>query len=110
MLAAWPTVPATVVAERIGWEHSIRVLRTRVSDLRPVYLLPDPASRTSYAAGEIAQCDFWFPDIELPVEYGQVRTATTLPVLTTCAVTRGGLRRCWCIPVVARICSLVGGS
>jgi transposase len=33
-------------------------------------------------AGEIAQHDFWFPDIELPVGYGQTRTATQLPVLT----------------------------
>jgi hypothetical protein len=30
---------------------------------RPVYLPPDPGSRTSYVAGEIAQCDFWLPDI-----------------------------------------------
>lgn len=82
LLQAWPTMPATVVAERIGWEHSIRVLRTRVSELRPVYLPPDPASRTSYVPGEIAQCDFWFPDIEVPVGHGQVRTATRLPVLT----------------------------
>lgn len=82
LLQAWPSMPATVVAERIGWEHSIRVLRTRVSELRPVYLPPDPASRTSYAAGEIAQCDFWFPDVRIPVGAGQVRTATRLPVLT----------------------------
>ena len=47
-----------------------------------MYLPPDPASRTAYAAGEIAQCDFWFPDIELPVGFGQTRTATRLPVLT----------------------------
>jgi transposase len=47
-----------------------------------VYLPPDPASRTSYVAGEIAQCDFWFPDIEIPVGFGQSRTATLLPVLT----------------------------
>jgi len=33
-------------------------------------------------AGEIAQCDFWFPDVEVPVGFGQVRTATQLPVLT----------------------------
>ena len=82
LLQAWPTMPATVVAERIGWEHSIRLLRSRVSELRPVFLPPDPASRTSYVAGEIAQCDFWFPDIEVPVGFGQVRTATRLPVLT----------------------------
>jgi len=54
----------------------------RVAELRPVYLPPDPASRTAYAAGEIAQCDFWFPDIEIPAGFGQTRTATRLPVLT----------------------------
>ncbi|MCA1693390.1 MAG: IS21 family transposase [Actinobacteria bacterium] len=82
LLAMWPTMPATVVAERIGWSRSIRVLSGRVAELRPVYLPPDPASRTLYVAGEIAQCDFWFPDIELPVGFGQTRTAKQLPVLT----------------------------
>jgi transposase len=82
VLQAFPTMPATVIAQRIGWPYSIRTLSGRVAQLRPVYLPPDPASRTTYAAGEIAQCDFWFPDITLPVGYGQVRTATQLPVLT----------------------------
>lgn len=82
LLAAWPTMPATVVAERIGWTRSIRVLRTRVAELRPVYLPPDPASRTTYLPGEIAQFDFWFPDVTISVGAGQVRTATGLPVLT----------------------------
>ena len=82
LLSVTPTMPATVVAERIGWEHSIRILRTRVSELRPVYLPPDPASRTTYEAGELAQFDFWFPPIELPVGYGQSRTAKQLPVMT----------------------------
>jgi len=58
------------------------VLTERVRELRPVYLPPDPASRTSYVAGEIAQHDFWFPDIEIPVGFGQTRTAKQLPVLT----------------------------
>ncbi len=62
-----PTMPATVVAERIGWEHSMPDPADRVSDLRPVYLPPDPASRTTYEPGELAQFDFWFPTIELPV-------------------------------------------
>ena len=75
-------MPATVIAERIGWPYSIRTLSGRVAELRPVYLPPDPASRTVYVAGEIAQCDFWFPPIELPVGFGQVRTAKQLPVLT----------------------------
>jgi transposase len=82
LLQATPTMPATVIAERIGWPYSVRVLRDRVSELRPIYLPPDPASRTSYVAGEIAQCDFWFPPITVPVGFGQVRTAKQLPVLT----------------------------
>ena len=73
LLKAYPTMPATVIAERIGWTRSIRVLSARVAELRPVYLPPDPASRTNYAAGEIAQCDLWFPPIDLPVGFGQVR-------------------------------------
>jgi transposase len=75
-------MPATVIAERIGWDRGLTVLKERVRELRPVYLPPDPASRTTYAAGELAQCDFWFPDIELPAGFGQVRTAKRLPVLT----------------------------
>ena len=82
LLQATPTMPATVIAERIGWPYSIRVLSGRVAELRPMYLPPDPASRTVYLAGEVAQCDFWFPPIELPVGFGQHRTPTQLPVLT----------------------------
>jgi transposase len=82
LLKAYPTMPATVIAERIGWTRSIRVLSARVAQLRPGYLPVDPASRTSYVAGEVAQCDFWFPDIALPVGFGQSRTAKRLPVLT----------------------------
>ena len=54
LLAAYPAMPATVIAERVGWSRSVRVLSGRVAELRPVYLPPDPASRTSYVAGEIA--------------------------------------------------------
>jgi len=60
LLQACPTMPATVIAERIGWPYSIRTLSGRVAELRPIYVPSDPASRTSYLAGEIAQCDFWF--------------------------------------------------
>jgi transposase len=81
LLKAYPTMPATVIAERIGWTRSIRVLSARVAELRPVYLPPDPASRTAYGAGEVAQCDLWFPDITVPVGFGQTRSATRLPVL-----------------------------
>ena len=82
LLVAYPTMPATVIAERIGWPYSIRTLSGRVAQLRSWYLPPDPAGRTSYAPGEIAQCDFWLPDVVVPVGFGQARTATQLPVLT----------------------------
>jgi transposase len=71
-----------VIAERVGWPFGIRTLSGRVAELRPAYLPPDPAGRTVYQAGEIAQCDFWFPDICMPVGFGQTRTAKLLPVLT----------------------------
>jgi transposase len=82
LLETYPSMPATVIGGRIGWPYSIRTLSGRVAQLRPLYLPPDPASRTAYAAGELAQCDFWFPDISLPVGCGQMRTAKRLPVLT----------------------------
>jgi transposase len=110
LLAVNPRMPATVIAERIGWDRSIRVPSGRVAELRPAYLPPDPASRTAYAAGEIAQCDFWFPDITLPVGFGQVRTAARLPVLTMVTGTRGGPQRCWSRPAARRTCSPAGGS
>jgi transposase len=82
LLEGCPTMPATVIAERIGWTRGMTVLTGRVRELRPVFLPPDPASRTLYVAGEIAQNDFWFPDVEIPVGFGQTRTAKQLPVLT----------------------------
>ena len=89
LLRAYPQMPATVIAERIGWERGLTVLKDRVRELRPAYLPPDPASRTVYAAGEIAQCDLWFPPVMVPVGCGQVRRPAQLPVLTmVCAYSR----------------------
>lgn len=71
LLKVYPTMPATVIAERIGWDRSIRVLRDRVAERRPAYLPPDPASRTAYEPGEIAQCDLWFPPVMVPAGAGR---------------------------------------
>ncbi|HEX5088146.1 MAG TPA: IS21 family transposase [Nocardioides sp.] len=81
-LALVPTMPATVIAERVGWTRGITVFKERVAELRPAYVPPDPASRTTYVAGEIGQNDLWFPPIQLPVGFGQVRQPAQLPVLT----------------------------
>jgi transposase len=72
LLASWPTMPATVIAERIGWDRSLTVLEDRVRELRPLFVPPDPATRTEYRAGELAQCDLWFPPVDVPLGFGQV--------------------------------------
>jgi transposase len=71
LLESWPTMPATVIAERLGWIHSLTVLKDRVRELRPLFLPPDPASRTTYSPGELAQCDLWFPAVDVPLGFGQ---------------------------------------
>jgi transposase len=78
LLQAWPDMPATVIAERIGWSRSLTVLKDRVRELRPVYAPPDPVSRTSYLPGERAQCDLWFPPVEIPLGFGQVGSPPVL--------------------------------
>ena len=78
LLAEYPRMPATAIAERIGWERSLSVLKLRVRELRPVYLPADPVSRTAYQPGELAQCDLWFPPANIPLASG-----------------RPGARRCW---------------
>jgi transposase len=78
-LAKFPFMPATVIAERIGWEHGMTVLNERVRRLRPLYAPQDPSSRTVYEPGEIGQCDLWFPAAEIPLGFGQVGFGKTAP-------------------------------
>ncbi|MFE0722970.1 MULTISPECIES: hypothetical protein [Streptomyces] len=47
------------------------VLKDRVRELRPPYLPVDPVSRTTHQPGEPAQCDPWFPSLDVPLGYGQ---------------------------------------
>jgi transposase len=72
LLAEYPRMPATVIAERIGWERSMTQLKLRVAELRPLFVPPDPVQRTVYAPGELAQWDLWFPPVDVPVGFGQV--------------------------------------
>src|SRR6266498_70824 len=85
LLKEFPQMPATVIAERIGWEHGMTVLKDRLRLLRPVYAPADPSSRTTYEPGSVGQCDLWFPPAEIPLGFGQVgigRTAPPVLVLT----------------------------
>ncbi len=78
LLKEFPDMPATVIAERIGWSRSLTVLKERVRQLRPVYAPVDPASRTRYGPGERAQCDLWFPPVGVPLGFGQVASPPVL--------------------------------
>src|SRR4030088_3572150 len=52
-----PRMPATVIAERVGWQRSMSVFRASGREIRPQFMPADPASRTTYEPGELAQCD-----------------------------------------------------
>jgi transposase len=77
-LKDFPDMPATVIASRIGWRHSITILRDRVRELRPEYRGIDPCDRVVHEPGDTVQCDLWFPEPRIPVGRGQ---AVMLPVL-----------------------------
>jgi transposase len=78
LLAEFPQMPTSVIMERVGWRRGKTVFFERVQQLRPLYRPPDPASRTEYQPGELAQCDLWFPPVDIPLGFGQVGR---LPVL-----------------------------
>ena len=72
LLAEFPDMPSTVIMERVGWTRGKTVLFDRIQQLRPLFRVPDPAQRTDYLPGELAQCDLWFPPVDVPVGFGQV--------------------------------------
>jgi hypothetical protein len=37
LLAAFPSMPSTVIAERVGWPYSLRTLSGKVAEWRPAY-------------------------------------------------------------------------
>ena len=82
LLAEFPDMPATVIAERVGWSGSSSWFRENVARLRPEHRRLDPADRLEWAPGDAAQCDLWFPPKKIPLEDG---TAVLLPVLVITA-------------------------
>jgi hypothetical protein len=82
LLEQTPDMPATVLAERVGWTGSIRWFSENVKRLRPEHRPIDPADRINWAPGDAAQCDLWFPPRRIPLEDG---TTKLLPVLVITA-------------------------
>jgi hypothetical protein len=82
LLKDTPEMPATVIAERVGWTGSITWFRENVKRLRPDHRRIDPADRLVWEPGDVAQCDLWFPPRKIPLEDG---TSRLLPVLVITA-------------------------
>ncbi len=78
LLKDHPRMPATVIAQRIGWTRSITVLKDRVRLIRPEYRGVDPADRVIYEPGACSQWDLWFPEPRIPLGHNQL---AILPVL-----------------------------
>ena len=82
LLAEFPDMPATVIAERAGWGGSRSWFGENVARLRPQYRRLDPADRLTWSPGDAAQCDLWFPPARIPLEDG---SCGLLPVLVITA-------------------------
>jgi transposase len=90
LLSTYPQMPATVIAERVGWAGSISWFRERVRLIRPEYLPADPVDRLEHLPGRVIQCDLWFPPVKIPVGFGQ---NAMLPVLVMVAAFSDGAHR-----------------
>ena len=82
LLVKTPDMPATVIAERVGWTGSITWFRDNVRRLRPDHRPVDPSDRLTWLPGDAAQCDLWFPPKKIPLEDG---TKVLLPVMVITA-------------------------
>lgn len=103
LLAQTPSMPASVLAERVGWNGSSSWFRENVATIRPDFAPTDPADRIVYHPGDQVQCDLWFPEPKIPVEgrlvmlpvlvmvasFSKFITAQMIPTRTTCDLLAG---------------------
>ncbi|BBY67741.1 IS21 family transposase [Mycolicibacterium helvum] len=82
LLGQYPTMPATVLAERVGWTGGHSWFAENVARIRPEYAPADPCDRLVHLPGEQVQCDLWFPGALVPDHAGVLRS---FPVLVMVA-------------------------
>jgi transposase len=83
LLLEYPMMPATVIAERIGWTGSSSFFRMKVAEIRPDYAPVDPADRISYEPGDQMQCDLWFPPTKISLGSGQFGSPPVLVMVAS---------------------------
>jgi transposase len=82
LLGQYPTMPAAVIAQRIGWTGGHSWFSENVARIRPEYAPADPCDRLVHLPGEQVQCDLWFPGQLVPDHAGMLRS---FPVLVMVA-------------------------
>ena len=82
LLMKHPRMPATVLAERVGWAGGHSWFSENVAKIRPEYAPADPCDRLVHLPGEQVQCDLWFPGQLVPDHGGILRS---FPVLVMVA-------------------------
>jgi len=80
LLQEFPDLPASVLAERVGWKGSASWFRENVARIRPSYARIDPADRLIWEPGDAAQCDLWFPPAKIPLEDGSTASPPVLVI------------------------------
>ena len=73
LLAEFPDMPATMVAERIGRPGSIAWFRENVAEGGRRTRCVEPADHLGHRPGESVQCDLWFPLVAIELGGGQLR-------------------------------------
>jgi transposase len=82
LLGQYPTMPASVIAQRVGWTGGHSWFAENVARIRPEYAPADPCDRLVHLPGEQVQCDLWFPGQLVPDHAGVLRS---FPVLVMVA-------------------------
>jgi transposase len=82
LLREYPTMAATVIAQRVGWTGGHSWFGENVARIRPEYTPADPCDRLVHLPGEQVQCDLWFPGQVVPDHAGVLRS---FPVLVMVA-------------------------
>ncbi|WP_099459258.1 IS21 family transposase, partial [Mycobacterium avium] len=82
VLSEYPTMPATVIAQRVGWAGGHSWFSENVARIRSEYAPVDPCDRLVHLPGEQVQCDLWLPGRVVPDHAGVLRS---FPVLVMVA-------------------------